>query len=305
MKKFIQPLVVDNTPVVDLKADPYIQREGIVTLIPAKSNNDRTLSFTFTGFTGKHYKTGETMWFGDVVKVNDDGSYKFRRITITDVREFNLNNPQDAAEWHIIRHHSNVKGSPNERSATWKVIDRFEEARQSLQQGQELRNFIDKILNMSGDQVKDLSRPFNLNAEFNPVDVIRGELIRIATTNPNRLAKYFKDKDYFASMSVLHRCLAAGKVRNEPSRGYIFNDRIYLGSSEQEAVEKMKQEADLFQQMDVLSRSVMNQNAGDKTPKSPVDPPEKKSVDPPKKEEAPAGDNGGQTASEVMSGDDF
>ncbi len=254
-----QPQVVDKTPVVDLKKDATIQNTGIVTLVPINNKSNRTLQFTFTGFTGKHYKTGENMWFGDVVKVNGDGSYKFRRISITDVREYNLNNPQDAQEWHIVRHHPNVKGSPNERNPAWRVIDRYEEARTSLARGKQLSTFINRILEMSDDQVKDLGRPFNLSAEFNPPDVIRGELTKIAYTNPERLAKFLNEKDYFAAMAVLHRCLAAGKVKNEPTRGFIFNDRIYLGSSEQEAVEKMKAESDLYQQMDTASRDVLNQ----------------------------------------------
>jgi hypothetical protein len=260
-----QSQVVDKTPVLDLSLEShnqYVERSGIITLSPISPNQHRNETLVFGGFKGFGYwdlgKT-EKMWFGIVIGVNPDGTRKYKKISLLDGRMLYLNNPEDALEWHILRHHYSIKGSPNQTGKPrWKVLDERAESKKQLSKSKAFVDVYQFITAMSDSRVKSFGRIFGLDPMNNPADVIKGQLLEKAMEAPGLFEPYMKDSERTNIREAFHRAVSTSVIKVSFDRGYMFNDTIPLGINEEMAIGNLMANKDLFIQIDLISRSKDN-----------------------------------------------
>lgn len=257
-----QPQVVDQTPVFDPSdkiLGQHVERDGIVTLRPISPSQHRNETLTIGGFKGYGYwDAGKTQkyWFGTVVGNNPDGSKKFKKINIVDGRMFYLQNPEDAWEWFILKHHFAVKGSPNEMGkARWRVEDERKDSRDAISKATKFTEVFGFISKMSESRVKSFGRIFGLDPINNPWDVIKGQLLTKAMDKPEIFMPYMQDAELTNIREAFHRAVSTNVIVFRLDRGYLFNDSIPLGSNEEMAIGNLMANKDLFVNIDMIARS--------------------------------------------------
>jgi len=272
-----QPQVVDETPVFNFANSAhsqFIEREGIIVVQPISPSPHRNETLTIGGFKGFGYwDKGKTQkyWFGTVVGNNPDGSKKFKKINIVDGRMYHLNNPEDAMEWHILRHHFSIKGSVNQfGKARWKVVDERKDSKETISKSKAFVDVYEFLAKMSDSRIKSFGRIFGLDPINNPADVIKGQLLAKAMEKPNQFIPYMKDTETTNIREAFHRAISTNVITFRLDRGYLFNDSIPLGINEEMAIGHLMANKDLFINIDMLSRQKDNSlNAEEKEYKIP------------------------------------
>jgi len=293
----LQPQVVDPTPIFDQSnqaLSQYIEREGIIVIKPINPNAHRNETLSFGGFKGFGYwDQGRTQkfWFGTILGNNPDGTKKYKKINIVDGRMYYLANPEDAWEWHIVRHHFSVQGSPNQfGKPRWIVEDEKRDSKKSIDKGQKFVTVFEFINKMTDSRIRSFGRIFGMDANNNTPDIIKGQLIARAMEKPDVFMPYINDQEMTDVNEMFHRAIAMNVITFRLDRGYLFNDSVPLGINEQMAIGNLMANKDLLVTIDMISRERDNTIPEDEK-KAPVLKSSSKPAQKPKTETVPNKDD--------------
>ena len=257
--------LTDDTPLMLIGNEGNMDTEGIIIVKPRKPSPFKNEQLVFSGFKGRGiWNAGardqniknKKYWFGIKIADYEDGTPKFKKITIFDGRIYYLNNYADALEWHIVRHHFAVEGSPNASQVRWIVESEKKTANKAFERGQSFVKVFEYINSMSDANIKDFGRLFNLDPYNNTAEVIRGQLVQRALENPNVFKVYMDDAQKTALYQIFKRAESTNMIKFTVDRGYIFNDSIPIGVTESIAMAYLAQNRDLLMTLDIESKNI-------------------------------------------------
>lgn len=234
-----------------------MERKGYIELRPIrqrKSTEGRVINHTNYSFRCyKDYSTGTT--YGIPIGKNPDGTYKFQRITINGHRFYNLENEQDAREWHIVKNCPRIKGSmfPS-GDPLFAVINQEKEAEDVISKFSESRKAGDYIMGLEGNKLVEFSRLFGFNPETNSPSVLKKLLLEMAQRNPVHVTDKMANRIDTAVNVVIKRAMSVGLIKNTMDKGYMFKDGIPLGLTEPGMVEFLKKDSLMLSSIDAESK---------------------------------------------------
>lgn len=264
-------LSMDETPLLPFD-ELHVERDSVVTLRPLKPSQWKNETLTFGGFKGKAYFNqnspeatirNQKYWIGHPMERYPDGSYKWKKIKIMDGRMYFLSNPEDAREYHVIRHHFSVKGSPNESygAARWIMESEKAKAATFMQKASSFVDVWEFIKGMTDAQIKDFGRltPFALDPDNNTVEIIRGQLVQRAYENPKVFEPFMKNERLTAVHTAFQRGLTTQMIIMDHERGYLFNGNVPMGLNEQQVLLFLGSRNDLLVTLDAESKRLVRE----------------------------------------------
>lgn len=223
-----------------------IDRKGKRVLKPVKDDPNKETRISFRCFKGKSLtdidsdgKQMQDIWFGIAIGTNPDNTPKFRLLTISNQRIFNLETYQDALEWHMVRHWEEVKGSPNQNSnPRFEVYDEEVRAEEDFQKGISVGTAMDYVKEICKDEhkLRSFARLFGIDTLNNSPTVVKGLLATQAVKRPDRIIKAMENQAQTEILQVFHKAKQLGLITFNMQRGFMFKDSFPLGTTEEAAI---------------------------------------------------------------------
>jgi len=230
-----------------------MNRKGTVILRPIREDKYKERNVTFRCF--KNPKTNT--YYGIPIGKNQDGTYKFQRITIKGARMFQLENQQDAMEWHVVKHHWKVKGSPLEDGMPWWFVhDEEKEAEKSVSTVLKSISAIQYVKELTGNKLRAFGRLFGMDPNSNSDIVIMKVLLETAQKKPEAIMAKIEDRETTQIHVILKRAIATGIITNTIDKGFLFKNGIPLGVTESGAIEFLRKDRQMLAAMDMESKQL-------------------------------------------------
>lgn len=228
----------------------HMERIGSVEVHPINLRKTQNLSFS----SFKDSKTG--IWYGVPVDEDEKGNVVFRRITITGIRFYNLENEEDAKEFHVLKHHESMEGSPFARNPKLRVYNREKEAVMKLKKLQESRSALEVALGLEGIALLDFARVLGINTEQNSVIVVKQLVAEKAVEKPETFMMLYSNSDRNIQQ-IFKRGLAAGLINYRIDAGYLYRNSMPLGITESSAIIRLMEERALLSNLDIESKNIL------------------------------------------------
>lgn len=226
-----------------------IRDGGTVEIVPI--NKKKFEFFSFRSYQGK-----DGLTYGVPTRKNIDGTYEFKRITITGHQTYNMSNKHEAMEALVIMNNSRCKKSPNSNGKPlFEVLDRDAQANNTIQRLAHSRDAIDIALKMNDEDMVDFSRVIGITPESNSMSIVRQLVCEKASKSPD----YFMEMYTHANrgvLQVLHRAKACNIVKYTPEGGYTYKDGYPLGVTEQDVISTLLSNKRVLNSMNAESRNL-------------------------------------------------
>lgn len=240
-------------PQIQINTWEGMQTKGMVELrlIDKKNAKYKDQHITFRSYPDK---LGVT--WGIPIRVYQNGDMEWQQIRLRgDVMVFNLANPREAKEFHIIRNSPFVEGSPTASiDIRYRIYDADVEAAKEIDTYDDLFTAIDFIKKMDHNQVIAYGRLFGISPDTNSPVVIRKTLLEKAKLNPDSILKKMSKESETEIFIVLKRAMDTGYIKTVPDRGLLYNDQIALGLTEHAAIEYLRENPTILMDMDKTSK---------------------------------------------------
>lgn len=223
------------------------ETKGTVEVVALKHFAHKDQKMTFRCF--KNPRTGE--WFGIPVGMNPDGTYKFKPITITNHRIYNLENTEDAMEYFVVKNHHKVKGSPIEDANPMFYIRNEElEAEIEIKKSMKAAEAINFIGSLKGNQLMEWGMLFNINPASVSPSIIKKRLMETCKTNPNSIIDKIEQKETYEILTIVKRGIMTGIINHSVDRGYTYN-ALPVGTTEMAVVDFLRRDKQLMAAIDL------------------------------------------------------
>jgi hypothetical protein len=236
-----------------------METDGKITLRPII--DDKYKSPVFMLRCIKNPKTDK--WIGIQTGVNSDGTVKFQKITVQGSRVFNLSHPQDAKEWHVIKHAEFIKDGVFQGSRpVFEVFDERVNARKTIDKASRAKSAISYIEKMSWEKLKGFSRLFAINPDFSEEDVVRGQMLEIAMASPIKILEKSEMGERLEILIQIEKGIVYKQIAYEIGKGYMLNDGVYCGATKEGIINFFMKDTQALARMNELCNSEEeNQNA--------------------------------------------
>ena len=225
--------------------------KGTVQLRIIKENKFREQNITFRSYIDKNGIT-----WGVPIKVLPNGEIEWMRINLRgDLIHYNLSNPREAKEFHVVKNSPFVEGSP-----TAGIDVRYRVYDQDIEAGKEVDLFEDLI--KAGQFIKDMNynqtvaygRLFGISPDTNSPVVIKKMLLEKAKLDPKSILNKMHKESETEIFIVLTRAIGTGYIKTIPDRGLVYKEQIGLGLTEHSAIEFLRNNPTVLMDMDKVSK---------------------------------------------------
>lgn len=225
-----------------------IEREGVREIMPIDPRRFQSLSF-------RGYKDKETRaFFGIPIGEDEKRNTIFKPILITGIKKYDLTILEDAQEWHIVKSHPSVLGSPNQSNKPLlKIFDPEKEARERIKKNQLEVNALIAASKIDGHELVNFSRLMGISPENNEPIVVKSLFLDACKANPEKFNRLLLSETRHIA-EVFARALAVGLVKHSLDKGYMYNDSMPLGISDAHAIQYLSRHKDLLANIDIESK---------------------------------------------------
>ena len=189
-----------------------------------------------------------SIYYGNIDKMYDDGNPKWRRIFIHEYLNINLERPEEAKVFAILRMHPSVKGSPLQMeyndSPILKIFDPEEEASKKISKSKNRVKALTRAVNVRGETMIRAARMYGIRIidTMSPKE-ISGAIASLADTDPDMFNQKWDDTDRVMKEDFA-TAIDCNIIKVIQGKGYFFGD-ILLGSNESSAIAYLKKETDI------------------------------------------------------------
>jgi hypothetical protein len=230
-----------------------MKQEGSVELHIIETSKYREPQLFFRSFYMP--STGET--WGIPIKVHNTGDIQWKPITLRgDVIRYNLKNPAEAQEWHIVKNSPWVQGSPTASiDVRYKIYDQELEAQKFISDVDKLIDAVTWIKGMDDNKLRAIGPLFGISPDTNSPGLIKKALLQKAKIDPKGIL-IKKDKESETGiLIIIKRAERTGLIKVFPDRGIVYNEHITLGHNEAAAIEFLRASPQILVNIDSESKA--------------------------------------------------
>jgi len=223
-------------------------KEGVAELRLLDDSKFKEQNIMFRSFYNQN--TGVT--WGVPIRVHQNGDIQWKPINLkgTIVR-YNLKNPSEAQEFHVIKNSPFVQGSPLANiDVRYKVYDVEQEALAFVDETEKMISAVQFINNMDHNKLIAFGPLYGISPDTNSPAVIRKALLQKAKMDPKSILSKKEKESETAILITMKRAERVGMVKVYPDRGIIYNENISLGYNENAAVEYLRNNPNILVDMD-------------------------------------------------------
>ena len=185
--------------------------------------------------------------YGIAIDQDEFGNIRWQKIQLHDHLSLNLDRPEEAKVWAVLRFHPDIQGSPWQNDAPYyKIFDPTEVAKSEMSEIAAMKKAFGRV-----DKIKDRPRDMVLFARYlgedlrenSNLDIVQGALLRFAKNRPFLFnQKWDSNERSFAER--FHTGLALGIITQDVDRGYIYR-QFQLGVTEEESIRFLKRDSNI------------------------------------------------------------
>lgn len=218
------------------KMSPFID------ILPVKEDKNKNITQTFP--YAKDISSG--ILFGEIAGMYEDGNIKWRKITIIDHLNLNLNFEHDLRQWALLRYWPKIKGSPWQISEpVFRVYDPEMEANKSIIDDDALLVALTRIKSMKGKSMVWFARSLGINViPGTSPKVLRSELSKYSKNDAVSFNKYFDAIDRDVN-EVFANAKDLGIIKYDLQMGYMYQ-RLPIGGNEGSAIQYLKENPEVM-----------------------------------------------------------
>lgn len=189
--------------------------------------------------------------YGIALTQDDFGNIRWQKIQLHDHMSLNLDKPDDAKIWCILRFYPEIKGSPWQiDNPYYKVYDPTDEAMEEMGQIAEMRkafNYIEMIQDKPREMIlfarylgEDLRDNSNLN-------IVTGTLLKYAKNHPKDFNLKWTSK--IRSFGERFKSgVAIGLITQDAERGFMYR-QIQLGTDEEQSIRFLASDSNIMSRL--------------------------------------------------------
>lgn len=252
-------------PIQDLFDMQKMKTSGTAIIRSKRESKHKDNTLSFRSFQGYEMDdTGKTVLktFGIPIAFNSDTSqFKFTLISIRNQKMFNLSNLQEAIEFHILKHHEWIEGSPNSKGeARFVIVDNEQDAINLRRKGLLVQKALTYVNALQNDELEPIAYLYGLNPVIMSENEIFAKLSLDASTKPGEIIRLFEqDKMDRKYTEAMEKALAFGLIKFDPIAGYIFRDNLNIGITKNEAMDYLRKNASVVQWLLSETESLIKQ----------------------------------------------
>jgi hypothetical protein len=188
------------------------------------------------------------VYYGIALNEDEYGNIKWQRLQLNDHLSLDLDKPNDAKLWSVLRFNPDIEGSPFQNQRPYyKVFDPLEESRKQNNETIQMKKAFDRVDTLLSDPKAMVNFVRYLGedlVESSNYEIVKGRLLSAARYNPEDFNNKWQSKNRgFAE--VFESARANGLVALDPDRGYVYKD-ISLGLTKEEAFKYLQRDATLL-----------------------------------------------------------
>jgi hypothetical protein len=215
----------------------------IIQIMPIFPNKVKDTNLVFTIVKDNKFN----VHYGIMTELDQNKNPKFRRIRFENGITLNLEDPENAKMWTVIRMHAKVAGSPNAVfDPIFYVEDPSIQARKNISKATQMSRAFGIIDSLDGKELVSLGRYMGIELinSFG-FETITGTLKEKAMSNPEDFLRKF-DNSNRQYEELFVTAIELGVVREEVGKGY-FYESILMGMTREEGIEKLRTDAGIRQ----------------------------------------------------------
>ncbi len=193
--------------------------------------NHKTISFVKDVITGVYY--------GINIGMYEDGNLKWRKVYLSDITEFNLNNDIEAKSFIITALHPCCKGSPFKMGdITFEIIDPAGISKSNYKKSMKLREALNAITAIKEESALPFARFCTVDVKkTDPLDIIKAALMMQAQADPEGLLLKLNDPNRQYN-ELVFTAIHDGIIEEDVDRGFYFKN-FDLGFTTSEVINKL------------------------------------------------------------------
>lgn len=204
------------------------------------------------------------VYYGLALSEDDFGNIKWQRPQLNDHLSLDLDKPNDARLWAVLRFNPDIEGSPFQNQRPYyRVYDPLEESRKQNNETIQMKKAFERVDLLLKDPKAMVNFVRYLGedlVESSNYEIVKGKLLAAARYNPEDFNNKWQSKNRgFAE--VFESARANALIALDSDRGFVYKD-ISLGLTKEEAFKYLQRDPTLLSsindQLSEVDRVIIN-----------------------------------------------